>query len=79
MRRPSPSYPLLPLEHQALYHGEPKNTSTISGSSEFSLDAMPEDPRKLFIASAALSWAKHVPEACVEVIWSVPSSILQAY
>lgn len=50
---------------------EAENTLTIFGSFEFSLDAMPEDSRKLFIALAALSWAEPVPEACVEAIWSV--------
>lgn len=50
---------------------EAENTLTIFGSFEFSLDAMPGDSRKLFIALAALSWAEPVPEACVEAIWSV--------
>lgn len=50
---------------------EAENTLTIFGSFEFSLDAMPKDSRKLFIALAALSWAEPVPEACVEAIWSV--------
>ncbi|XP_062089816.1 uncharacterized protein LOC133796354 [Humulus lupulus] len=49
---------------------EAENTLTIFGSFEFSLDAMPVDSRKLFIALAALSWAEPVPEACVEDIWS---------
>ncbi|XP_015871336.3 uncharacterized protein LOC107408445 [Ziziphus jujuba] len=50
---------------------EAENKLTIFGSFEFSLDAMPEDSRKLFIALAALSWEEPVPEACVEGIWSV--------
>ncbi|KAL5575675.1 hypothetical protein UlMin_017374 [Ulmus minor] len=50
---------------------EAENTLTIFGSFEFSLDAMPEDSRKLFIALAALSWVEPVPEACVEAVWSV--------
>lgn len=44
---------------------------TIFGSFEFSLEAMPEDSRRLFIAPAALSWAEPIPEACVEATWSV--------
>ncbi|KAK4839367.1 hypothetical protein QYF36_021413 [Acer negundo] len=50
---------------------EAENTLTIFGSFEFSLEAMPEDSRQLFIALAALSWAEPVPEACVEATWSV--------
>ncbi|KAK3219481.1 hypothetical protein Dsin_013451 [Dipteronia sinensis] len=50
---------------------EAENTLTIFGSFEFSLEAMPEDSRQLFIALAALSWAEPVPEACVEAMWSV--------
>ena len=50
---------------------EAENTLTIFGSFEFSLEAMPGDSRKLFIALAALSWAEPVPEACLEAIWSV--------
>ncbi|GAV65998.1 NB-ARC domain-containing protein [Cephalotus follicularis] len=50
---------------------EAENTLTIFGSFEFSLEAMPEDSRRLFIASAALSWTDDVPEACLEAIWSV--------
>jgi hypothetical protein len=50
---------------------ETENTLTIFGSFEFSLEAMPGDSRKLFTALAALSWAEHVPEACLEAIWSV--------
>uniref|UniRef100_A0A5B7BH54 NB-ARC domain-containing protein n=1 Tax=Davidia involucrata TaxID=16924 RepID=A0A5B7BH54_DAVIN len=50
---------------------EAENTVTIFGSFEFSLEAMPEDSRRLFIALAALSWAEPVPEACLEAIWSV--------
>ncbi|TXG69289.1 hypothetical protein EZV62_004224 [Acer yangbiense] len=48
-----------------------ENTLTIFGSFEFSLEAIPEDSRQLFIALAALSWAEPVPEACVEATWSV--------
>lgn len=50
---------------------EAENALTIFGSFEFSLDAMPGDSRKLFIALSALSWAEPVPEACVEAVWSV--------
>ncbi|KAL4626396.1 hypothetical protein ACB092_05G092800 [Castanea dentata] len=50
---------------------EAENTLTIFGSFEFSLEAMPGDSRKLFIALAAISWAEPVPEACLEAIWSV--------
>ncbi|KAK1576241.1 hypothetical protein Q3G72_012169 [Acer saccharum] len=50
---------------------EAENTLTIVGSFEFSLEAMPEDSRQLFIALAALSWAEPVPEACVEATSSV--------
>lgn len=50
---------------------EAENTLTIFGSFEFSLEAMPGDSRKLFIALAALSWVEPVPEVCLEVIWSV--------
>ncbi|KAK0595683.1 hypothetical protein LWI29_009009 [Acer saccharum] len=50
---------------------EAEHTLTIFGSFEFSLEAMPEDSRQLFIALAALSWAEPVPEACVEATWSV--------
>ncbi|XP_057967131.1 uncharacterized protein LOC131157185 [Malania oleifera] len=50
---------------------EAESTVTIFGSFEFSLEAMPEDPRKLFITLAALSWDEPVPEACLEAIWSV--------
>ncbi|KAH7565079.1 hypothetical protein ACOSP7_020806 [Xanthoceras sorbifolium] len=50
---------------------EAENTLTIFGSFEFSLEAMPEDSRRLFIALAALSWAEPVPEDCVEATWSV--------
>lgn len=50
---------------------ETENTLTIFGSFEFSLEAMPGDSRKLFTALAALSWAEHVPEACLEAIWAV--------
>ncbi|GKV35823.1 hypothetical protein SLEP1_g44034 [Rubroshorea leprosula] len=38
---------------------------------EFSLEAMPVDSRRLFIALSALSWSEPVPEACLEAIWSV--------
>ncbi|XVE89121.1 hypothetical protein DITRI_Ditri19aG0125200 [Diplodiscus trichospermus] len=47
-----------------------ENTLTIFGSFEFSLEAMPVDSKRLFIALAALSWAGPVPEACVEAVWS---------
>lgn len=50
---------------------EAETAVTIFGSFEFSLEAMPEDSRSLFIALAALSWAEPVPEACLEAIWSV--------
>lgn len=50
---------------------EAENTLTIFGSFEFSLEAMPGDSRKLFTALAALSWVEHVPEVCLEAIWSV--------
>lgn len=50
---------------------EAENTLTIFGSFEFSLEAMPRDSRRLFIALAALSWAEPVPEACLEAIWSI--------
>lgn len=50
---------------------EAENTVTIFGSFEFSLEAMPEDSRRLFVALAALSWDETVPEACLESIWSV--------
>ncbi|RVW81700.1 hypothetical protein CK203_044541 [Vitis vinifera] len=50
---------------------EAENTLTIFRSFEFSLEAMPEDSRRLFIALAALSWAEPVPEACLESVWSV--------
>ncbi|KAH0982724.1 hypothetical protein GBA52_009901 [Prunus armeniaca] len=50
---------------------EAENAVTIFGSFEFSLDAMPGDSRKLFIALSALSWVEPVPEACVEAVWSV--------
>ncbi|KAK9282492.1 hypothetical protein L1049_005411 [Liquidambar formosana] len=50
---------------------EAENTLTIFGSFEFSLEAMPEDSKRLFIALASLSWAEPVPEACLEAIWSV--------
>lgn len=43
---------------------------TIFGSFEFSLEAMPVDSKRLFIALSALSWAGPVPEACVEAVWS---------
>lgn len=49
---------------------EAENTLTIFRSFEFSLEAMPEDSRRLFIALAALSWAEPVPEACLESVWS---------
>ncbi|KAJ6715142.1 hypothetical protein OIU85_026625 [Salix viminalis] len=35
------------------------------------LEAMPGDSRRLFIALASLSWAEPVPEACLEAVWSV--------
>ncbi|RVW30856.1 hypothetical protein CK203_110521 [Vitis vinifera] len=47
---------------------EAENTLTIFRSFEFSLEAMPEDSRRLFIALAALSWAEPVPEACLESV-----------
>ncbi|KAK6263962.1 hypothetical protein SCA6_019396 [Theobroma cacao] len=47
-----------------------EDTLTIFGSFEFSLEAMPVDSKRLFIALAALSWAGPVPEACVEAVWS---------
>lgn len=50
---------------------EAENTLTIFGSFEFSLEAMPRDPRRLFIALAALSWAEPVPETCLEAMWSI--------
>lgn len=50
---------------------EAETTVTIFGSLEFSLEVMPEDSRKLFIAFASLSWAEPLPEACLEAIWSV--------
>ena len=50
---------------------EAENTLTIFRSFEFSLEAMPEDSRRLFIALAVLSWAEPVPEACLESVWSV--------
>lgn len=50
---------------------EADNALTIFGSFEFSLEAMPDNSRKLFIALAALSWSEPVPEACLEAIWSV--------
>ncbi|KAL7162339.1 hypothetical protein ACSBR2_042758 [Camellia fascicularis] len=49
---------------------EAENAVTIFGSFEFSLKAMPEDSRRLFLATAALSWAEPVPEACLEAVWS---------
>lgn len=50
---------------------EAETTVTIFGSLEFSLEVMPEDSRRLFIAFASLSWAEPLPEACLEAIWSV--------
>ncbi|KAJ6711710.1 hypothetical protein OIU79_008024 [Salix purpurea] len=50
---------------------EAESTLTIFGSFEFSLEAMPGDSRRLFIALASLSWAEPVPEACLEAVWSV--------
>ncbi|KAJ0074771.1 hypothetical protein Patl1_34467 [Pistacia atlantica] len=50
---------------------EAENTLTIFGSFGFSLEAMPRDPRRLFIALAALSWAEPVPETCLEAMWSI--------
>lgn len=50
---------------------EAENTLTIFGSFEFSLEAMPADSTKLFMALAVLSWAERVPEVCLEAIWSV--------
>ena len=50
---------------------EAETTVTVFGSFEFSLEAMPEDSRRLFIALAALSFVEPVPEACLEAIWSV--------
>ncbi|OMO54302.1 Disease resistance protein [Corchorus capsularis] len=47
-----------------------EDTLTIFGSFEFSLEAMPVDSKRLFIALASLSWAEPVPEACIEAIWS---------
>ncbi|KAJ6308805.1 hypothetical protein OIU76_018402 [Salix suchowensis] len=50
---------------------EAESTLTIFGSFEFSLEAMPGDSRRLFIALASLSWAEPVPEPCLEAVWSV--------
>ncbi|KAJ7951879.1 Disease resistance protein [Quillaja saponaria] len=50
---------------------ETENALTIFGSFEFSLEAMPDDSRKLFTSLASLSWVEPVPEACLEAIWSV--------
>lgn len=50
---------------------EAETTVTIFGSLEFSLEVMPMDSKRLFIALAALSWAEPLPEACLEAIWSV--------
>ena len=50
---------------------EAESTLTIFGSFEFSLEAMPRDSKRLFIALASLSWAAPVPEACLEAVWSV--------
>ncbi|OVA00465.1 Disease resistance protein [Macleaya cordata] len=50
---------------------EVENTLTIFGSFEFSLEAMTEHSRRLFIALAALSWVESMPEACLEALWSV--------
>ncbi|KAL8537522.1 hypothetical protein ACS0TY_012593 [Phlomoides rotata] len=50
---------------------EAENTVTIFGSLEFSLEAMPEDPKRLFTALAVLSWAEPIPETCLEAVWSV--------
>ncbi|KAF8389080.1 hypothetical protein HHK36_025765 [Tetracentron sinense] len=50
---------------------EAENTLTIFGSFEFSMEAMPEDSRRLFVALAALSWAEPVPEVCLETLWLV--------
>ncbi|KAJ6963338.1 hypothetical protein NC652_001837 [Populus alba x Populus x berolinensis] len=50
---------------------EAESTLTIFGSFEFSLEAMPRDSKRLFIALASLSWAEPVPEACLEAVWSV--------
>ncbi|XP_022714847.1 uncharacterized protein LOC111274453 [Durio zibethinus] len=47
-----------------------EDTLTIFGSFDFSLEAMPVDSKRLFIALAALSWAGPVPEACVEAVWA---------
>ncbi|XP_068652467.1 uncharacterized protein [Aristolochia californica] len=48
-----------------------KGTETVFGSFEFSLEAMPEDSRRLFIVLAAISWVEAVPEACLEALWVV--------
>ncbi|KAJ8755717.1 hypothetical protein K2173_024261 [Erythroxylum novogranatense] len=50
---------------------EAENTITIFGSLEFSLEAMPEDSKRLFVALALISWVEPVPEACLEAIWLV--------
>uniref|UniRef100_A0A1D1XP08 Putative disease resistance protein At1g59620 n=1 Tax=Anthurium amnicola TaxID=1678845 RepID=A0A1D1XP08_9ARAE len=49
---------------------ESENTSTIFGSFEFSLQAMPEHSQSLFVILASVSWAEPVPEICLEVLWS---------
>ncbi|CAK7356565.1 unnamed protein product [Dovyalis caffra] len=50
---------------------EAESTLTVFGSFEFSLEAMPRDSKRLFMALASLSWAESIPEACLEAIWSV--------
>ncbi|CAO2037601.1 unnamed protein product [Urochloa humidicola] len=47
-----------------------ESTLTIFGSFEYSLEAMPENSRSLFMVLAAISWEEPVPEACLESIWS---------
>lgn len=50
---------------------EAETRFTIFGSLEFSLNSMPIDSKKLFVALASLSWAEPIPEICVEAVWSV--------
>ncbi|KAG9459677.1 hypothetical protein H6P81_004185 [Aristolochia fimbriata] len=50
---------------------ETETALTVFGSFEFSLEAMPEDSRRLFVVLAAISWVEAVPEACLEALWGV--------
>ncbi|KAI5078534.1 hypothetical protein GOP47_0006205 [Adiantum capillus-veneris] len=57
----------VPVTYQTAFDSA---SSTIFGSFEFSLRALPQDARDLFQSFALFLWTEPIPEICLEKIWA---------